>query len=136
MTDRPILSLNKNEQPSDKRKLAQNEVLIEINKLKVTLPLKPEQLPESVLPPEGKGGNVTLTLQINDDNKPMMLSATLNAKNYRKILKTIKEKESEGEVFVLLTGSLNAKRIIEGAGMSVTVKPIKPATEQPGETTA
>lgn len=128
MTDtaRPVLSLKKTEQPTPK--IAENEVFIELSKLKVTLPLKPEQLPESVLPPEGKGGNVVISLQLADEsNKPMVFQATLNAKNYRKVLKTIKEKEAEGlETIVLFQGNLTPNRTIEGGGLTVTVKQPKP----------
>lgn len=128
MTDtaRPVLSLKKTEQPP--KKVAENEVFIELSKLKVTLPLKPEQLPESVLPPEGKGGNVVISLQLADEsNKPMVFQATLNAKNYRKVLKTIKEKEAEGlETIVLFQGNLTPNRTIEGGGLTVTVKQPKP----------
>ena len=130
MTDnRPILTLKKNPQPKPIQ-LADNEVLIESTKLKVTLPLKPEQLPESVLPPVGKTGNVLISIQLNDSNgKPFVVKATLNSKNYRKIIKTIKEKQSDNqEVIVLFQGDLTANRTIEGAGLSVQVKQPKPVT--------
>ncbi len=97
---------------------------ISIKSLKVTLPLKPEQIPRDVLPSEGAAGSakarVIWTLEL-EGNPPLVVQVSFSVKSYRKVLKTIDENEGE-DMVILMQGRLLGDNTIDGAGLSVQVK--------------
>lgn len=101
---------------------------VPMKSLKVTLPLKPEQIPKDILPKEGAPGaakaRVTWNIELEND-PPLVVQVSFPVKNYRKILKTIDE--TQGEVVILLQGRLLGNGIIDGAGLTVQVR--KPKEE-------
>jgi len=134
---RPILTLKKHHseqatqsQAKEMHRYPNNQAVIPINALKVTLPLSPEVIPRDILPPEGKTGKVGWRIEIENTNsskaKPMIIHAFFSAKNYRRAIRTIDKHLNIGEsVIVLLQGRLTGNRNIENAGLSVQVRKTK-----------
>lgn len=89
---------------------------MQIESLKITLPLKPAQLRQV-------GETVkTVDLQLDlGDGKPFVVG--FSGKNYRRALRQVEELQAGGsEVVVLLQGKLVMGHRIESAGLSVQVK--------------
>jgi hypothetical protein len=104
---------------------------IKISSLKVTLPLKPDQLPTDLVPPDGPPGEPILELHLDPGT---IIVARVNGKNYRRMLKTVSE-HSPDQVVIILQGNLkpgikSGTLQLESAGFSVQVKTPKPA--EPG----
>jgi len=100
---------------------------IEIQSLKITLPLKPEQVPRDILPSEGTPGAAKMKLfwdiVLVGEGEEEVFRVGFSVKNYRKCLKTLEGHEAEGnECIVLLQGKLVNGGVIEGAGLSVQLK--------------
>jgi hypothetical protein len=103
---------------------------IKINSLKATLPLKPESLPANLVPPEGPPGEPLLELHLEGGT---IISARVNGKNYRKMMKTVSE-HAPDQVVIILQGNLRSGSKpgtlqLESAGFSVQIKTPKPPAE-------
>lgn len=84
--------------------------------LKVSLPLRPDQLP----PADDTVKTVEIRLDLGD-GKPFTVA--FSGKNYRKALRQVQELQGTGaEVIVIMQGRLIAGHKVEGAGLSVTAK--------------
>lgn len=105
---------------------------IPVPSLKVTVPLRPEALPRDLVPADGPPGEPTLDLVL--DGGALTLRATLNGRNYRRLLKQIDE-AGAANVAVVLQGALRPPAggpfVLEGAWFQVTVKAPRPAGEPP-----
>ena len=98
---------------------------ISAKSVSIAVPLRPDQIPR-VVPEEGPAGKVLLQLEL--EGGALRVSAVLNGKSYRKMLKTIDA--NEGRVNIVLQGALRAQEVdrrrvleVSGAGFAVTVKP-------------
>ncbi len=107
---------------------------IRVPGLKVTVPLKPDQLPRDLVPPEpAPVGEPVLELALENG---LTARARINGKNYRRMLKQIAEQGAEN-VVVILQGTLKPPAskggpfVLEGAGFQYTVKAPKPAGPAP-----
>ncbi len=106
----------------------QKPIRIEVQSLKITLPLKPEQIPRDILPPEGTPGAAKMKVYwdivlVENGKKDQICRAGFSVKNYRKCLKTLDEHLSKGsDCLVLLQGKLMNGLTIQEAGLSVQVK--------------
>jgi len=106
----------------------QKPIRIEVQSLKITLPLKPEQIPRDILPPKGTPGAAKMKVYwdivlVEKGKKEQICRVGFSVKNYRKCLKTLDEHLSEGsECLVLLQGKLMNGLTIQEAGLSVQVK--------------
>jgi len=89
---------------------------IEVQSLKITLPLKSEQVPRDILPEVGTPGTAKMKLfwdvvLVADEQ---VYRVGFSVKNYRKCLKTLEGHEAEGrECVVLLQGKLVNGGVIE-----------------------
>lgn len=109
--------------------------------IKITVPLRPESLPRAGVPMDGPIGD--LDWEIVLEGGALRITARLNGKNYRKMLKACDA--ANGNVSVILQGSLRPTQegqplVLDSAGFQVNVKTPKPegtvvATElaKPGE---
>ncbi|HFC29514.1 MAG TPA: hypothetical protein ENJ44_00555 [Oceanospirillales bacterium] len=103
-------------------------VRIEVQSLKVTLPLKPEQIPRDILPPAGIPGAAKMKVYwdivlVGNGQKEQIYRVGFSVKNYRKCLKNIDKYQYEGsDCIVLLTGNIVNGFAIENAGLAVQVK--------------
>src|SRR3954470_10450235 len=97
------------------------EIPIAVKKIKISVPLKPEGLPG--VPLEGPIGDLTLRLAL--EGSGFSVSARINGKSYRRMIKTVAEKGAEN-VTVILQGDLVAVpsggAVLESAGFQVVVK--------------
>ncbi len=97
--------------------------------MKVTLPLRPEQLSRDLLPPEG-GPNVEIELTIDVDagagKPPLSIRALVNSRNYRRAVKAIDE--HGGNATVLIQGRLTGNGELLDAGIAVQPKAPAPPT--------
>jgi sRNA-binding protein len=101
--------------PSRKISGNQEVVTVQVPAIKVSLPLRPDQLH-----PVGDAvKTVDLSLDLGD-GKPFAVQ--FSGKNYRKALRQIAELQATGEVIVIMQGRLIAGHRIEGAGLSAQVK--------------
>ncbi len=103
---------------------------IRVPGLKVTVPLKADQLPRDLVPPEpAPVGEPMLELALEGG---FTARAKINGKNYRRMLKQIAEQGGEN-VVIILPGTLKPPAAkggpytIDGAGFQYTVKTPKPA---------
>jgi len=89
--------------------------------VKVTLPLRPDQLPRDVLPREG-GPNVEieLTIEVEGGQRPLLITAVFNSRNYRRAVKAIDE--HGGSATVLIQGRLTGAGELLDAGIAVQAK--------------
>jgi hypothetical protein len=107
-----------------------NKATIPVRGLKLTLPLQADMLPKDLVPADGPTPETFLELAL--ENTPFKALARINAKNYKKMLKTIEDNGAE-RVVIVLQGTLRAPAapggpyVLEGAGFSVNVKTPKPA---------
>jgi len=95
-------------------------ISVQVPSLKVTLPLRPDQLS-----PVGETvKTVDLAIDLGD-GKPF--SVAFSGKNFRRALRQVDELHAAGsDVVVILQGRLIAGHRIEGAGLAVQVKTPKP----------
>jgi hypothetical protein len=75
---------------------------VRLASLKVTVPLKPEQLPRDLVPPDGPPGEPLLDLVLEGG---LTVRARLNGRNYRRMLKQVDDSGAEN-VAVILQGTL------------------------------
>ncbi len=89
--------------------------------VKVTLPLRPDQLPRDVVPREG-GPNVEieLTIEVEGGQRPLSITAVFNSRNYRRAVKAIDE--HGGNAMVLIQGRLTGTGELLDAGIAVQAK--------------
>gem|GEM_PF-4325626 len=94
---------------------------IRVPSVKVTLPLRPDQLPRDVLPREG-GPNVEieLTIEVEGGQRPLLITAVFNSRNYRRAVKAIDE--HGGSATVLIQGRLTGAGELLDAGIAVQAK--------------
>ncbi len=102
--------------------------------LKVSVPLRPDQLPRDLVPPEpAPVGEPVLELALEGG---FTARAKINGKNYRRMLKQIAEQGAENMV-IILQGALKPPTAkgepytLDGAGFQYTVKTPKPAEPAP-----
>jgi hypothetical protein len=99
---------------------------IEVQSLKITLPLKPDQVPRNILPQEGAPGTAKMKVfwdLVLAGQEEQVYHVGFSVKNYRKCLKTLEQHEAAGnECIVLLQGKLVNGEAVESAGLSVQVK--------------
>ncbi len=107
---------------------------IRVPGLKVTVSLKPDQLPKALVPPEpAPVGEPVIELALEGG---FTARARINGKNYRRMLKQIAEQGAEN-VVIILQGTLKPPAskggpyTIDGAGFQYTVKTPKPAGPAP-----
>jgi len=106
----------------------QNIARIEMQSLKITLPLKPEQVPRDILPAEGTPGAAKMKVYwdivlVGNGKKEQIYRVGFSGKNYRKCLRTLDKYQAEGsDCIILLQGKLVNGFAIEEAGLSVQVK--------------
>jgi hypothetical protein len=94
---------------------------VQVQSLKVTLPLRPDQLQ----PVDETTKSVDLTLDLGD-GKPFTVA--FSGKNFRRALRQIEELRATGsEVIILMQGKLVAGHRIEQAGLAVQVRTSKTA---------
>jgi hypothetical protein len=104
---------------------------VRLASLKVTVPLKPEQLPRDLVPPDGPPGEPLLDLVLEGG---LTVRARLNGRNYRRMLKQVDDSGAEN-VAVILQGTLKppaepgGPHVLVDAGFQVNVKTPKPAPE-------
>lgn len=109
---------------------------IKVPSLKLTLPLRPNQLPADLVPMDGPPGEPILELVL--EGSPLTIVAKINGKNYRKMTKTVAEHGVEA-VAIILQGNLkpgikSGSLALDSAGFSVQIKTPKPTpTQDPGE---
>ncbi|TGO03647.1 hypothetical protein PN36_02330 [Candidatus Thiomargarita nelsonii] len=99
---------------------------IEVQSLKITLPLKSEQVPRDILPEVGTPGTTKMKLfwdVVLVGQAEEVYRVGFSVKNYRKCLNTLAQHDAEGrECIVLLQGKLVSGGVIEDGGLSVQVK--------------
>jgi hypothetical protein len=104
---------------------------VRLASLKVTVPLKPEQLPRDLVPPEGPPGEPLLDLVLEGG---VTVRARLNGRNYRRMMKQVDEAGAAG-VVIILQGVLKpptepgGPHVLADAGFQVSVKTPKSAPE-------
>jgi hypothetical protein len=107
---------------------------IRVPGLKVAVPLKPDQLPQDLVPPEpAPVGEPVIELVLEGG---LTARAKINGKNYRRMLKQIAEQGAEN-VVIILQGTLTPPTakggpfVLEGAGFQINIKTPKPAGPVP-----
>ena len=103
-----------------------DEIPITARKIKLSVPVRAEALP--AVPLEGPIGDLTIRLAL--EGSGLAISARINGKSYRRMIKTVAEKGAEN-VAVVLQGELVASPgggpvRLDAAGFQVIVK--APAT--------
>ena len=104
---------------------------IRLASLKVTVPLKAEQLPRDLVPPDGPPGEPLLDLVLEGG---LTARARLNGRNYRRMLKQVDD-NGAANVVIVLQGTLKppaekgGPHALTDAGFQVNVKTPKPAPE-------
>ncbi len=96
---------------------------ISVPSVKVTLPLRPDQLPRDVLPREGAPAvsiELTIEVEAGDGNRPLAVRATFSSRNYRRAVKAIDE--LVGNATALIQGRLTGNGELLDAGISVQPK--------------
>ncbi len=107
---------------------------LRVSGLKVAVPLPAHTLPPDLVPPEGPAGTPTLELVL--EGSTLTALATINGKNYRKLIKAITE-HGPANVAVVLQGTLRPPAtqggpfVLEGAGFQVNLKTPRPAEPPP-----
>jgi len=121
-----VVSKNSNLKKSGAVMPKNQSARIEVQSLKITLPLKPSQVPRDILPSEGTPGTAKMKLfwdVVLVGQEEEVYRVGFSVKNYRKCLKTLEGHEAEGrECVVLLQGKLVSGGVIEDGGLSVQVK--------------
>jgi len=113
VSKKPILKLKKSGAVMPKNQSAR----IEVQSLKITLPLKSEQVPRDILPEVGTPGTAKMKLfwdvVLVGEGEEEVYRVGFSVKNYRKCLKTLEQHEAAGrECVVLLQGKL-----VNGGGL-------------------
>ncbi|GEM_PF-6038550 len=107
--------------------------VIPVPYVKVTLPLRPEQLPRDVLPREGAPAvpiELVIEVAAEGGKRPLTMRAEVNSRNYRRAVKAIDE--FSGNATVLIQGRLTGNYELLDAGLSVQPKvPAAPSTTAP-----
>jgi sRNA-binding protein len=114
---RPILKLKKSGVPNNQ------SARISVQSLKITLPLKPEQVSREILPKVGTPGTAKMKVfwdLVLAGQEKQVFRVGFSVKNYRKCLNTLEQHEGS-ECIVLLQGKLVNGGVIESAGLSVQV---------------
>ncbi len=91
--------------------------------VEVTLPLRPEQLPRDVLPPEGAAVvpiEVVIEVDAGAGRPPLSIRAVVNSRNYRRAVKVIDE--HGGNATVLIQGRLTGNGELRDTGIAVQPK--------------
>ena len=107
---------------------------LQVPGLKVAVPLPAHTLPMDLVPPEGPAGAPVLELIL--EGSTLTALATINGKNYRKLIKAITE-NGPANVAVVLQGTLRPPAtqggpfVLEGAGFQVNLKTPRPAEQIP-----
>ena len=107
---------------------------IHVPGLKVAVPLPADTLPRDLVPMEGPAGAPTIELVL--EGSTLTARATINGKNYRKLIKAITE-HGPANVAVVLQGTLRPPTtkggpfVLEGAGFQVNLKTPRPAEQPP-----
>jgi len=124
-----VVSKNSNLKKSGAVMQKNQSARIEVQSLKITLPLKPEQVPRDILPEVGTPGTAKMKLfwdVVLVGQEEEVYRVGFSVKNYRKCLNTLVQHEAEGrECIVLLQGKLVNGGVIEDGGLSVQVKKAK-----------
>jgi hypothetical protein len=98
---------------------------IPVQFLKVSIPLRPDQIPRGIVPDDGPIKEFDLVLQL--EGWPTPLPVRANAKNYRRLIKSL---DAAGpDVVVLLAGKLTVasdKLEVTEAGLSLLTKAAGP----------
>lgn len=93
---------------------------IPVPSVKVTLPLRPEQFPRDVLPPEGAASvpiEVVIEVAADAGKRPLSIRATFSSRNYRRAVKAIDD--HGGSATVLIQGRLTGNGELLDAGIAV-----------------
>ncbi len=110
----------KDVRPESARQGAAHRAVVSITQLKVSQPIRPDQLPRDVLPPEGKT-NVEIELVFalsSAAGKPVLpIRARFSSRNYRRALKAIDEHGEDATI--LLQGLLTGGGELLAAGIAV-----------------
>lgn len=104
--------------------------MIEINSIKVSMPIEGHKLPRDILPPEGAPGSAKAMINLQLKAGEMELTATVKAKGYRDVLNKVDA--SPHGAFAVLQGKLGPGGVILEAGFTVQAivpKEKPPATE-------
>lgn len=101
---------------------------VDVPGFKVTLPLKPEQVPREILPPLGAPGSKKLKVFWDvalPGDKEQVYRVAFGVKNYRRAISAIDEYVAEGrDCVILLQGRLVGDFLIEDAGLAVQVRDV------------
>ncbi len=127
----PVVVVSKNSNLRESGDVMPNNqsARIEVQSLKITLPLKPEQVPRDILPEVGTPGTAKMKVfwdVVLVGQAEEVYRVGFSVKNYRKCLNTLVQHEADGnECIVLLQGKLVSGGVIEDGGLSVQVKKVK-----------
>lgn len=100
--------------------------MIEVNSIKVSMPIEGHKLPRDILPPEGAPGSAKALISLRLKAGEMELTASVKAKGYRDVLNKVDA--SPHGAFAVLQGKLTPGGVIIDAGF--TVQPIVPKEPQ------
>ncbi len=103
---------------------------IEVNHIKVSVPIEGGKLPKDILPPEGSPGSAKAMVSLQVSAGGIELTASIRAKSYREVLNKVEA--SPHGAFAVLQGKLGAGGVLEEAGF--TVQPIVPKEPKPAPT--
>jgi hypothetical protein len=105
--------------------------VVALRSFKLTWVMPPEKVPRDVLPPEGEGGEIDLQLKL--DGAPAPIVAAFNARNYRRMLKSLDA--GSGNMMVVLQGYLTGGPeglFLDRAGFRVDVRTPRGPPGPPG----
>lgn len=102
--------------------------LIEVNSIKVSIPIEGHKLPRDILPLEGAPGSAKAVIRLCLKVGEMEFSASVKAKAYRDVLKKVDD--SPHGAFAVLQGKLSPGGVISDAGF--TVQAVVPKEPQQG----
>lgn len=91
--------------------------MIEVNSIKVSMPIEGHKLPRDILPPEGAPGSAKAVVCLCIKAGEMEFAASVKAKAYRDVLKKVDE--SPHGAFAVLQGKLSPGGVISEAGFTV-----------------
>jgi len=121
-----VVSKNSNVRKSGDVMPNNQSARIEVQSLKITLPLKSEQVPRDILPEVGTPGTAKMKVfwdVVLVGQAEEVYRVGFSVKNYRKCLNTLAQHEADGnECIVLLQGKLVSGGVIEDGGLAVQVK--------------
>ena len=106
--------------------------MIEVNAIKLSVPVAGEDLPRDVLPPEGAPGSAKATVELRFKSRSFPdceggeLVAVLKVRSYREVLRKV-DAAPHG-AWAVLQGKLGAGGVVQQAGF--IVQPIAPKSEE------